>query len=296
MGIEVKVALPTRCVLGEGLHWDVRRELLWFVDIYGPRLYWFDPETRKHSSRSMPEPIGWVLSARNSARVLVGLKSGVAVLDPFDEVAQPEWIDRCFPTDADHRLNDAKADKVGRVWYGSVSASDESKAVGGFARYEVGNGFPVIIDAGYTVTNGPAFNEDCTVMLHSDSGRRLTYRYAVDAQGGVSSRSLWKRFAEDDGSPDGMSFDADGCVWIAHWGAAKLCRYDGNGRRLRSVEMPTSNVTNVCFGGKDMARMFVTTASRGLSGEQSAAQSGAGALFEVSGLNVRGAPSWQVKL
>jgi xylono-1,5-lactonase len=297
VGIQVKIALPTQCALGEGLHWDVQRNLVWFVDIHGPDLYWFNPETREYGSRSMPEPIGWVLSARNSERVLVGLRSGVALLDAFDKSAQPEWIDRRFPTDTDHRLNDAKADKLGRLWYGSMSASDESKSVGCFARYEVGNGFPVIIDGGYLVTNGPAFNEDCTVMLHNDSGRRLTYRYTVDVQSGVSTeRSIWKRFVEDDGFPDGMNFDADGCVWIAHWGAAKLCRYDGEGNRLLTVEIPTSNVTNVCFGGKDMARMFVTTASRGLSSAQRASQSTAGALFEVLGLNVRGGPSRQVKV
>jgi hypothetical protein len=42
--------------------------------------------------------------------------------------------------------------------------------------------------------------------------------------------------------------------------------------------------------------MFVTTAARGLDAAQRAAQPEAGALFEVTGLGVRGAPSWQVKV
>ncbi len=93
-----------------------------------------------------------------------------------------------------------------------------------------------------------------------------------------------------------MCFDAEGCVWIAHWGAAKLCRYDSEGARLLTVDLPAAHVTNVCFGGEHMDRIFVTTASRGLSAEQRAAQPTAGALFEVSGVDVRGVPSWQAKV
>jgi hypothetical protein len=174
---------------------------------------------------------------------------------------------------------------------------DESQPVGRFARYEIGASAPVIVDSGYMVSNGPAFSEDCTLMLHSDSLRRVTYRYAVDVRSGAASeRVLWKSFAEDDGYPDGMTFDAEDCVWIAHWGAAKLCRYDSEGNRLLTVEIPTSNVSNVCFGGKDMSRMFVTTASQGLSDAQRASQSAAGALLEVSGVDVRGGRSRQVKI
>jgi sugar lactone lactonase YvrE len=284
-------------VLGEGLHWDERRNLLWFVDIHGPTVYWLDPDSGQTASRSMPEPVGWVLSASNSERVLVGLKSGVGLLNAFDEAEPFEWLDRRFPGDPGQRLNDAKADSLGRLWYGSLSVTDESQPVGRFARYEIGASAPVIVDSGYMVSNGPAFSEDCTLMLHSDSLRRVTYRYAVDVRSGAASeRVLWKSFAEDDGYPDGMTFDAEDCVWIAHWGAAKLCRYDSEGNRLLTVEIPTSNVSNVCFGGKDMSRMFVTTASQGLSDAQRASQSAAGALLEVSGVDVRGGRSRQVKI
>ena len=294
---QAKVVLATRCDLGEGLHWDVARQLLWFVDIHAPTLNWFDPVTRAAGSRVMPEPIGWVLSVRNSERVLVGLKSGIALLDAFAGGTQLEWLDRSFPGRADLRLNDAKADELGRLWYGSMSASDESQPVGAFARCDIGNGPPVVVDTGYTVTNGPAFDAECTTLLHSDSGKGITYRYSIDERGELpTGRSVWKRFAADDGAPDGMTFDAEGCVWIAHWGAAKLCRYDGEGKRLLTVGVPAANVTNVCFGGRNMDRLFVTTAARGLDNVQRASQPDAGALFEVTGLGVRGAHSWQVKV
>ena len=297
MAVRVKVALPLKCALGEGLHWDEQRNLLWFVDIYGPRLFWFNPDTYQVGERGLPDLVGWVLSVEDSDRVLVGLRTGVALLDVFDDSARVEWINRQFPSDVDHRLNDAKADETGRLWYGSMSATDESKRVGELACYLVGKGNPVVVDRGFKVTNGPAFNRDCTVMLHSDSAERLTYRYAMNAvTGSVTERSVWKQFGEDDGHPDGMTFDAEDCVWIAHWGASKLCRYDAHGNRLLTVRMPTSNVTNVCFGGKDLNRIFVTSAGYGLGRGQAVPDRNAGALFEVLGVNAVGLPPWRPRI
>lgn len=295
MRIEVKVALPLACTLGEGLHWDERRNLLWFVDINGPHVYWFNLDSGELGRRAMPEPVGWVLSVENSERVLVGLKSGIGLFDVFDEPAQIEWVDRRFPADPDHRLNDAKVDQHGRLWYGSVSASDESQAVACLARYDWNGAGPVIIDSGYRVTNGPAFDHDGGVMLHSDSARRITYKYDIEVATGVASnRAVWKRFAEDEGYPDGMSFDSEDCVWIAHWNAARVCRYDVNGNLLLAIGMPALNVTNVCFAGKNLNRMFVTSAREGLAQGQDS--STAGALFEITGLNVIGAPPGQLRI
>ena len=293
----IRVALPTQCALGEGLHWDDRRSLLWFVDVYGPHVFWFNPDTQESGKRALSEPVGWVLSLHGSDNVLVGLKSGIALLNVLNYSAQIEWVDRRFPANVDHRLNDAKADKEGRLWYGSVSAVDESQPVGRLASYAFGDAAPVVIDDGYKVTNGPAFDRDCSVMLHNDSGRRITYRFDINPETGAAThRAVWRQFDEDEGCPDGMCFDSDGCVWIAHWGAGCVCRYDLHANRLLTIQMPATNVTNVCFAGRDMSRMFVTSASRGLNDAQVNAEHSAGALFEVFGVNVHGLPSWRPRI
>ena len=296
MSAQAKVALNTRCMLGEGLHWDSRRNLLWFVDIHGPRVYWFDPDSLASGSRAIPESVGWILSVENSYRMLIGLKSGIALIDPFDSSAQIQWLSRRFPADVNHRLNDGKADKKGRLWYGSVSAVDESQAVGCLATRAPGEE-PIIVDSGYQVTNGPAFPEDCTYMLHSDSALRTTYKFDIDPEDGRAfNRTVWKQFDKEDGAPDGMNFDAEGCVWIAHWGAAKVCRYNSRGTLVLSIAMPTTNMTNVCFGGRDMNRLFATSATQGLSDTQKNSETAAGALLEISGTNARGFPAWRIRI
>jgi sugar lactone lactonase YvrE len=101
---------------------------------------------------------------------------------------------------------------------------------------------------------------------------------------------VWKELQGAEGYPDGMTFDAEGCRWLAHWGGACISRYSRDGALLRRVALPTSHITNVCFGGAALNRLFVTSARAGLSAEQLAAEPLAGAVFEVDPQDVTGLP------
>lgn len=294
MSPRVSVAATWQLQLGEGLHWDASRLLLWLVDIVGQEVLWFDPVQGAGGRRSVPEPVGWVVPIENSPQVLIGLASGIARCDPFDSDGPVEWLDRGFPGDPDLRLNDAKTDQRGRIWYGSMSRTDETSPVGALACYQISEGSRRIIDTDYRVPNGPAFNQDGSVMLHSDSARLITYQYRLDPETGtVRSRSVWRSFSAAEGFPDGMAFDSEGYVWIAHWGAARVCRYAPDGDLQLAIEMPSAQVSNICFGGADLNRLFVTSASVGLDRSD---DPHAGDLFEIHGLEVTGLPPWPVRV
>ena len=109
------------------------------------------------------------------------------------------------------------------------------------------------------------------------------HRYDFDAErGSVSNKQLWLRLAEGDGVPDGMTTDAQGRVWIAHWGGACVsCHHPETAQELGRVHLPTSHVTNCAFGGADLRTLYITSARTGLTPEQLAAEPLAGALFAV---------------
>ena len=141
------------------------------------------------------------------------------------------------------------------------------------------------MDEGYAVANGPAIRGDGQLMLHTDSVRRIVYAFDMDAAAGtVTNRRVWREFGEADGHPDGMTFDADDHVWIAHWGAGMVCRYDPAGRHVRTVPVPAVNVTNVCFFGPASDRLAISTAA--LSGWDDTR--GDGAVFELLSPGTRG--------
>jgi len=287
--IEVKVAIQINCKLGEGLHWDSDRNAFWFVDILNHTIYFYNISTHELKKRVLNEPVGWAIPIVNSNMILIGLKSGVAQFNFFEKNDTLEWIYIGFPEKYNQRLNDAKIDKMGRLRFGSISCVDESNPVGSLARLNFKDNNFEIIDKNYKVTNGPAFNLDNTIMLHNDSGNKITYKFHLDKDTGeIIDKSIWRIYNEDEGYPDGINFDSDENVWIAHWGAGKVCKYDLEGKLLQSISVPTPNVTNICFGGKDLSRLFVTTASNIIDNSNKKKSQFEGAIFEIIGTGAFG--------
>jgi sugar lactone lactonase YvrE len=70
-------------------------------------------------------------------------------------------------------------------------------------------------------------------------------------------------YAAEEGYPDGVTVDAEGCVWVAHWAGARITRLSSTGERKQVFTVPVPNVTSICFGGADLCTLFVTTAWEG---------------------------------
>jgi D-xylonolactonase len=295
--IEVKVLIPINCKLGEGIHWDSNRNAIWFVDILKQIVYFYSFDTSEIKRREFLEPVSWVIPIANSKEILIGLKSGVAKTNFFDINGSIEWIIKEFPGYKELRLNDAKIDKFGRLWFGSISSVDESKPVGALARFSFQKNQLEIIDTNYKVTNGPAFNFDNSIMLHNDSGNKITYKFYLDRSNGeVIKKEIWKVYNENQGYPDGMNFDAQDNVWIAHWGVGKICKYNIDGDLLDEIQFPTPNITNICFGGKELNRIFVTSAFKNFDNTNNFNPEFDGVVFEIIGSNSFGIKSHKPKL
>lgn len=284
------VAVDFRALLGEGLHWDAPRSALWFVDIHGQRIACWHPGDLRWQEWTTPQKVGWIIPTDRDHTLMAGFQQGVARVDLSGEL-RFEWVCRLFADSPQLRLNDAKADAAGALWAGSLNNDDESRPDGALFRVDASVGQATVVDTGYSVANGPAIHPGGQWMLHTDSAQRTIYRFDLDvALGRATNRRVWKVLADADGYPDGMTFDAEGCLWLAHWGAGCVSRYTPQGQLLRRVELPTSHISNVCFGGDHLDRLFVTSARVGLTAAQLASQPLAGAVFEIDAMGVVGLP------
>ncbi len=119
--------------------------------------------------------------------------------------------------------------------------------------------------------------------------------YYDEASGAIANRRVFVETPPGEGVPDGMTVDAEGCVWSARWDGSALVRYTPDGREERRIAFPAKKVSSVTFGGDDLTDMYVTTALAGGSAAQEGA--GAGALFRLR-LGIRGMPEFysRVKL
>ncbi len=277
------------CQLGEGLHWDAASERLLMVDIVGRCLLQVDIADGASRVWPMPEAIGWVLPTPLAGQHAVGLKTGIALVDTEGR-RELRWLDRSFPGDPLCRLNDACADRAGRIWYASMPDGGEGSAEGRVASFTRQRGV-TIHDRGFGVTNGPAIAPGDRLLYANDTSRGIVYRYAFCLDSGtISRRETFLRFGAGDGLPDGMCFDVDGNLWLAMWGSGRVLQIAPDGGILRSFDLPAPNITNVCFCGPRLDRLLVSSAAVEMSEHARGQYPLAGRLFEIRGHATRGLP------
>lgn len=285
----IELANPA-CRLGEGVCWSHARQALMFVDIHGKRILQYDVQTGQLKEWASPQRIGWLIPRLERDGFLAGFQEGFAFIELNNNGGKvtPHWLVKPFGQQNHLRLNDAKADTRGRVWAGSLNNEDESQPQGVLFRL-LPDGHLDTMDTGYGVANGPAISVDGKVLLHTDSAQRTIYAFDLDpATGRLGNKRVWRVFAVDEGYPDGMNFDAQGRIWVAHWRAGCISQFGLDGALLQRLKLPVSNVTNIAFGGPKLERMFVTTAYQGLSDMQRQLEPLAGALFEITGHGATG--------
>ena len=275
MNRAITVVADVKAVLGEGPAWVTSEQALYWLDIKGRRLFRInDKEFREWPT---PMRVGSI-APREGGGFIAGTDGGFYTVEVGDELAFTRLVD---PEEdlPDNRFNDGKVDRDGRFWAGTMDDTEQA-AVGTLYRLEDING-STIIDQGYGVTNGPAFSPNGDWMYHTDSVRRRIYRFPLAPDGTVGAREIFLHFSAQEGYPDGMTVDAEGCLWVAFWDGWAVRRFGPDAALLDTIEVPVQRPTSIAFGGLDLDRMYITSARVGLDETALAVQPYAGALFMV---------------
>jgi sugar lactone lactonase YvrE len=186
-----------------------------------------------------------------------------------------------------NRGNDGKLDRVGRFWAGTMDRAEAADS-GSLYRLDIDLSWQCI-DTGYRVTNGPAFSRDGRTLYHTDSARQTVYAFDLAPDGAARQRRVHLQFGAGAGYPDGMTVDAQDCLWIAFWDGWCLRRFAPDGQQIAELPVPVQRPTSCSFGGADLDQLFITSASRGLTPAQMAGQRQSGGLFMLRP-GVRGLP------
>lgn len=276
MNIAAESVIAAQDVLGECTIWCDREQVLWWVDIRGPSLKRYNPANGEVRAIVLPEFIGSFGLTRSGGDMIAGMKSGLYFLDPasgaLKVIAQPE---KNLPN---NRFNDARCDRAGRFWGGTMQDGPRAPA-GSLYRLDP-NGSCTPIRGGIFVPNSIAWSPDDKVMYFADTHRHLIWVYDFDiAQGAMRNERVFADCSDRPGKPDGSCVDADGCLWNAEYGGSRVVRYTPDGGIDRVVSLPVSNVTCCCFGGKDLDTLYISTARQRMTPEQLAREPLAGNVF-----------------
>jgi sugar lactone lactonase YvrE len=256
--------------------WVAREAALYWVDIKGRKVFSLN-EAGERKEWPTPLRVG-SLAPLSSGGFIAGTEDGIAMIDldagRFEVVARPE---EHLPN---NRFNDGKVDRRGGFWAGSM---DDLEREASGTLYRIDASFEcAVVDQNYKVTNGPAFSPDGRLMYHNDSALQVTYVFDLDDEGNATGRRQFLQFQDGDGYPDGMTVDSEGCLWIAFWDGWCVRRFSADGEWLQTIEVPVARPTSCAFGGADLDRLYITSASIGIDQDALAMQPNAGGLFMVS--------------
>lgn len=280
----VELACEATAIIGEGPLWVVREQRLYWLDLDAATIFRLDPATGRNErvDAKLEGYVGGMVERASGGFVVVDHR-GAFHLDPKSGA-----LSRLGKLEAarDTVFNDAKCDRTGNLWTGTKHVG-ETDGIGSLFRLRT-NLSSDTIDTGLVCANGPAFSPDGRYAYFTDSPSFAVYRYAIDTRNNaVGPREIFARTTKDDGEPDGMTVDAEGCLWVALWGGWRVRRFTPDGKVDRDVMLPVPQPTAPQFGGPDMTTMFVTSARRGLEGAALAAAPLSGSVFAVE-TGVRG--------
>jgi len=296
-----RIAVDVRCELGENPLWHAGDACLYWTDIPAGRVYRSaitsnppahapaDADAVASTSEAVPVFEGAVVGGftlQTDGALLLFMADGRIARLRADGVLVP--IVDGLPEERGSRFNDVIADPRGRVFCGTLPTPERP---GRLYRLDVKGQLRVVVE-GVRCSNGLAFSRDRRHLYYTDSHAYAIHRLAYDEEtGDVGPPEPFIRAAEADGFPDGLTRDADGCLWSARWGGHCVIRYDPDGREMSRLPLPVPLVTSVTFGGPDLTDLYITTAVDGAA----AAHEPAGAVFTVN-LGIRGEPEFRSRV
>ncbi|MFG2947409.1 SMP-30/gluconolactonase/LRE family protein [Streptomyces adustus] len=250
-----EVAVRAEATLGEGPTWDAATGRLIWLDILGSRIHTYDPASGRRTVRTTPQHVGAV-KPRAAGGLVLNLRDGVALLDPDGTLG---WLHH-DPVPG-RRANDAAVAPDGSLWVGTMRY-DEAAGGGTLSRI-AGDGTVETVLDDVTVSNGTGWSPDGRLMYYVDSPTRRIDVFDHDG-GRITNRRTLAEIEAGAGFPDGLTVDADGCVWVALWDGGAVRRYTPSGTLDRVITLPTPRITACAFGGPDLRDLYVTTARTGL--------------------------------
>jgi gluconolactonase len=133
-------------------------------------------------------------------------------------------------------------------------------------RIDANTGAATVVDDMLEKPNGLAFSPDYKILYVSDTGvshkpghPRQIHAFDVTDDNTLANHRVFCDLGE--AVPDGFRVDVDGNVWSsAGWaGAAEdgVHVFAPNGDKIGAIHMPEA-ISNVCFGGENRNRLFMT--------------------------------------
>lgn len=258
--------------LGESPLWSVEQQALYWLDIEGAQLQTYHPQSQAYQAFDLGKQAGCIAFTKTD-NLLVATTNGLAYWNK--EAGLTRNLLDFFDEKDPRMMNDGKVDPTGNFWVGSKGPKNASFL------YRVSPHLAVekMIDD-ITISNGMDWTPDRMHFFYVDSRVGTVYQYSYFWPLAMISECVIF-FGDEDGTPDGLTIDSRGNLWIALWDGGQVVGVKPSGEIFCQIKLPVSRPTSVTFGGPDLRTLFITSARTGLSKEALELEPLAGSLFSI---------------
>jgi sugar lactone lactonase YvrE len=263
---QVICCAPTGDRCGEGVLWHAEEESVYWTDINRFLIHRYHTASKAVQSWIFDEPVTAVLLTTRADTLAVCLGSRVILWKPSSDTRSNQEF--TLPNSPAVRLNDAAVDPRGSLLVGSmrnnVNADGSEGEVGGkdgilFRIDPAGSVTEIEKDIG--ISNTLVWSPDQRHFYFADSLANEIWVYQYDSHSGSISKRETYFSGFERGAPDGSAMDEQGYLWNCRYGGSCIVRVSPTGVVDQAIEMPTKNITNCTFGGKNLSTLYITTAA-----------------------------------
>ncbi|MGX1161372.1 sugar lactone lactonase YvrE [Arthrobacter sp. SLBN-100] len=262
MIINAQPATAIRDTLGEGVIWDDRTNEVVWVDILNGKInrgQLTADEVVITSTVTLEGFVGAVGLAEDGGVLAAGSR-GLVTISPEGDISYgPDLMGDL----TDVRWNDGSVDPQGRFILGSLALNNPGQRER-LLRINPG-GNTEVLRTGLTLSNGVGFSPDGATIYHVDSlaGTVSAHSYGP---GAFDTDEDWKTVLDRfNATPDGLTVDTEGNLWVAEWGAGRVRQYAIDGTVLQVVKLQAPHTTSAAFIGENLDVLAITTATTGIN-------------------------------
>lgn len=275
--------------LGEGPEWNPANQLLSWVDILLKKFHYIHLPSHQHQAIDVENVIGFAIPTTQKNLYITGQLDELRMLDIESSKSK---LMKIIPENKKlNRFNDAKCDKAGRLFAGTTT-DDFKNAPGAFYRIE--NDFKVHkVLSNIGCSNGLCWSADSKRFYYIDTVSLKLRAYDYNLETGIfSNEAVLLEYPKENGFLDGMTIDGEGKLWIAIWGGSKVIRFCPIQKKIiGQIAVNAKQPTSVVFAGKNLEKLFITSARVGVDKAVIKSNPEEGALFVVE-TKIQGAQNY----
>jgi len=237
----------------EGPRW--RDGKLWVSDVNGKKVYTLNMEGERTAVVDVPRRPSGIGFLPDKTPIVVSMQDRCLYKVINGQLQLHADVDALVKGD----INDMVVDKKGNAYVGSMGyelfRGEEFKpgnmilvTPDGKAR-EVANGLHV--------PNGPVVSTDGKQLVVAESwGKRLT-AFTIEEDGSLTGQRVFADLG--DHTPDGITLDSDGAIWVAAFANKCFIRVLDGGEITHKVDVGERRAVACTLGGDDLKTLFCIT-------------------------------------